>query len=366
MRIDFHGRLADEPEVRVGFIGCGSHAFRNLYPVLQFAPVRLVATCDLELDRARAFAAQFGAEASYDDHRTMLERADLDAVLICTGYDPAGRPLYPSLTMDCLEAGRHVWIEKPPAATCADIDRMKDAAARAGRHVMVGLKKMFFPANEKARQLMDLDEFGSPQLVTIRYPQYLPSVDEFNAYIHHGQNNMVRSFLDHLCHPASLLFYLLGMPETLCYQRSGSGAGAAMFTYASGCVASIAFTHGQANNGGMERTMIVAENSRHLTIENNIKVTLHREPPVRYGESPSYYEGGADAGSTTWEPEFSLGQLYNKGLFLLGYYSEINAFARSILDGTSPTRGTLDQAWQVTRLFEAFAQGPGRVIPLNI
>ena len=43
-RINFHGKLADEPEIRAGFIGCGSHSFRNIYPTFQFAPVDLIAT----------------------------------------------------------------------------------------------------------------------------------------------------------------------------------------------------------------------------------------------------------------------------------------------------------------------------------
>jgi hypothetical protein len=56
--------------------------------------------------------------------------------------------------------------------------------------------------------------------------------------------------------------------------------------------------------------------------------------------------------------------LYNKGLFLLGYYNEVNEFARAILEGRPIVKGTLDQAWQITRLFEAFAQGPGQTISL--
>ena len=72
-----------------------------------------------------------------------------------------------------------------------------------------------------------------------------------------------------------------------------------------------------------------------------------------------------DEGAVTWEPEFSLGQLYNKGLFLLGYYGEINEFSRAILEGRAPSKGTLEHAWQVTRLFEAFAEGPGTEILLN-
>ena len=95
MRIGFNGRLEDEPEIRAGFIGCGSHSFRNLYPVLQFAPVNLVATCDLDLERAEAFARKFGARAWYGNHQAMIEKEELDAVFICTGYDERGRPQRP-------------------------------------------------------------------------------------------------------------------------------------------------------------------------------------------------------------------------------------------------------------------------------
>jgi len=364
MRINFHGRLIDEPQVRAGFIGCGSHAFRNLYPALQFAPVDLVATCDLELDRAQAFARQFGASAAYADYHRMLEVEELDAVFICTGYDERGRPLYPQMAVDVLESGRHVWMEKPPAATCTEIERMQEAARLAGKQAMVGLKKMFFPANEKAKALMDSEDFGTPQLALLRYPQAVPPVEAFAAYLQDGVRNGVQGFLDHLCHPASLLIYLLGMPETLHYARSASGAGLATFGYASGAIASIAMTHGASMNGGMEQTTIVSDRGRHITVENNHRVTLHRLPPLGYGNTPSFYAGAPEEASAVWEPEFSLGQLYNKGLFLLGYRGEIEEFARAILEGRPPVKGTLEQAWQVTRIFEAFAEGPGKEIAL--
>jgi len=64
------------------------------------------------------------------------------------------------LAIDCLRAGRHVWMEKPPAATCAEIERMQAASRESGRGVMVGFKKMFFPANEQAKALMDAPDFG--------------------------------------------------------------------------------------------------------------------------------------------------------------------------------------------------------------
>jgi predicted dehydrogenase len=79
----------------------------------------------------------------------MLAQETLDAVFIVTGYNPLGRPLYPAIAMDCLAAGCHVWMEKPPAASCAEIKRLQQAAAWADRQVMVGFKKMFFPLRLK-------------------------------------------------------------------------------------------------------------------------------------------------------------------------------------------------------------------------
>lgn len=369
MHLNSHGRVVDEPEIRAGFIGCGSHAFRNVYPTFQFAPVRLQATCDLDGARASAFAGKFGAEASYTDHREMLCREKLDAVFIVTGYNDQGRPLYPELAIDCLNAGCHTWIEKPPAATCADIERMQAAAQRADKQVMVGLKKMFFPANEKAIELMHRAEFGAPSLALLQYPEFIPPADDLRTYLRERKplRNVI-GFLDHLCHPTSLLIALFGMPSTLFYQRSASGAGMATFSYPSGCVASLALTGGQAQNGGMERTTIIGEGGHHIVVDNNVRVTYHRNPErpagQGYGNTPSFFTGDPDSANAVWEPEFSLGQLYNKGLFLLGYYGEINEFAHAVLEKQSPCKGTLEQAWQATRIFEAFAEGPGRVIDL--
>ena len=368
MRINFHGKLVDEPEIRAGFIGCGSHSFRNIYATFQYAPVNLVATCDLDLDRARAFAAKFGAKAAYGNHLEMLEKERLDAVFIVTGYDATGRPLYPTLAVDCLNAGCHVWIEKPPASSCAEIEAMQRAAAANGRHVVVGMKKMFFPANEKAKELMSLEEFGCTSLVQIRYPQEVPDAALLREYAQGGTGGWfgVVSFLDHLCHPMSLMVYLMGMPDSFSYERAFNGAAMATFKFAGGAIGSLMLSNGQGFDEGMEQTVIVSDKGRHIVVENNIRVKYHKcVPAMGYGDNPNYFQGAPGDATCSWEPEFSLGQLYNKGLFLLGYYNEVNEFARAILDGRAPAKGTLEQALQVTRVFEAFAEGPGREIRLK-
>ena len=61
MRSSFGGDMTRAEEVRAGFIGCGSHACRNLLPTIAFAPVELAATCDLDADLAGRAARKFGA-----------------------------------------------------------------------------------------------------------------------------------------------------------------------------------------------------------------------------------------------------------------------------------------------------------------
>lgn len=368
MRFNFHGKLVDEKEIRAGFVGCGSHSSRNIYPTFQFAPVNLIATCDFSIEKAKAFAAKFGAQSAYSDYREMIEKEDLDAVFIVTGYDKNGRPTYPPIALDCLNAGCHVWMEKPPAATCAELRQLKEAAESNGKNVQVGLKKMFFPANEKAKELMSTDDFGETSLVMLQYPQHIPTVEEFDLYLNKFERvGSVVGFLDHLCHPVSLLVYLMGMPGTLYYDRSSRGAGVSTFGFESGAVASIAHTQGASSNGGMERTTIISS-GRHIVVDNNVRVSYHRTPPSEpgtgYGSSPNFFTGTTQQTTAVWEPEFSLGQLYNKGLFLLGYYNEVNEFARSILENRPVKKGTLEHALQVTRIFEAYAEGPRKLISL--
>ena len=367
VRLNFHGQPTNERVLRAGFIGCGSHAFRNVYPTLQWAPVELVATCDLDAARAQAFASAFGASRSYQDHRSMLQSEDLDVVFVVTSADDAFRPRYPQLAVDCLDAGCHVWIEKPPAATCADVESMMAAAQRNDRVVMVGFKKMFSPANIKAHEISQLDEFGRISLVRLEYPQRIPTTAEMQRYFaDHEPVEAVLSFLDHLCHPVSLLLFLNGPPQQLYYQRTRNGAGVALFRFADGSLGELACSWGNGSTDGLERTVISSDAGRHVVVDNNLTVSYHRLPFPGYGDVPDFFGAGVDQATVTWRPEFSLGQLYNKGLFVLGYYNEITEFCASVLEGRQPARANLQDAWRATRIFEAFAEGPDIAIDLHL
>src|SRR5690606_901871 len=158
---------------------------------------------------------------------------------------------------DCLRAGRHVWMEKPPAASARDLESLRDLAGDL--NVMVGFKKMFFPANEKAHELMRSPDFGSPRLLTLQYPQFIPPLSDLQRYRDGEAVGSAIGFLDHLCHPVSALLLLFGMPSTLYYDRAANGAGVAVFNFDDGRIATLTLPHGAAINAGMERTTVVSD-----------------------------------------------------------------------------------------------------------
>jgi len=362
--IDFKGMLTDAPRIKVGYIGCGSHSRRNILPALKFASVEPVAICDTDHEKAKVFAKEFGFERAYGNHLEMLDNEDLDAVFIVTWYDEKYRPIYPSLARNGLERGFHIFMEKPPAATSSELISLKEIAGKKNKEIMTAFKKMFFPVNEKAKELSEDDSFGGISMSLLQYPQYLPTQQELTDYNNGTPVGSVCGFLDHLCHPVSLLIYLMGYPVNLFYSRSSNGAGIANFTFDDGSIGSIAMTNGASFNGGMERTQIYAKNPGiHISIENNVRLSLHRNPPgIDYGSTPSFYKGTADQTTSVWEPEFSLGQLYNKGLFLLGYYGEIEAFAQAVLNNKKLDKAGIDDAIIITKIFEAFSKGPDKMI----
>ena len=261
-----------------------------------------------------------------------------------------------------MRAGAHAWIEKPPASSVAEIDEMIAAEEETGRFTMVGFKKCFFPANEKVKEIISRDEFGTPSQVYVRYPQYIPAPGEKADF--RGNRKLV-GFLDHLVHPASVLQYLVGPVKTLQFVRSDSGGGFASLVFRSGAVGSIHFSFGQSGTSPLERLEVVGEGAN-VVVENGVKLTYYRSGsrgPGGYGRSPNYIGADEDA-PLVWEPEWSLGQLYNKGLFLLGYYGEVNEFARCVKENRRPDRCNLDDAREVMKLFEAFRESDGTTIDL--
>jgi predicted dehydrogenase len=314
-----------------------------------------MAICDLNPDRAAHCARLFGARRTYTNHHEMLAAEEPELVFIVTSYDAQHLPVFPALAIDCMEAGAHVWIEKPPAGTSGEIREMIRVSGEMGRHVAVGFKKMFLPANLKAKTLSTRPEFGHINCITARYPQSLP------PYRERADNHKMVGFLDHFVHPHSVLLLLGGPLESLFVTRSSSGTATVALQFKSGAIGNLILSNGQSISSFFERTEVIGE-GENVVVDNNLRVTLYRNGNRKqgYGRSGDYFNVMDDESAPLhWEPEFSLGELHNKGLFLLGYAPEIISYTTRLLEGRGPERGTLDDALEILLVYEAYRKPDG-------
>jgi predicted dehydrogenase len=95
--------------------------------LMQMPNAELVAVCDRFATRTEACVRLFGAQEAYLDYYEMLDKADIDAVLILTAPGT-----HVAFTLAAVEAGKHVLVQKPMATTMADARRIAEAIRKAG------------------------------------------------------------------------------------------------------------------------------------------------------------------------------------------------------------------------------------------
>ena len=122
--------------IRVGIIGCGGIANGKHMPSIKKVPgVEMVAFCDIIRSKAEKAAKDFGtADAKvYEDYKELLADKSIDVVHVCTP-----NRAHSFITVDALDAGKHVMCEKPMAINSAEALKMLEAAKRNGKKLTIG------------------------------------------------------------------------------------------------------------------------------------------------------------------------------------------------------------------------------------
>lgn len=129
-------------KLKIGIIGCGGIANQKHLPALSKLKdkVELVAFCDIELDRAEKAAKEYGTEDAFvcEDYKELLKDKNIDVIHVLT---PNISHSY--ITVDSLEAGKHVMCEKPMAINYEEGKKMLDAAKRTGKKLTVAYQNRF-------------------------------------------------------------------------------------------------------------------------------------------------------------------------------------------------------------------------------
>jgi predicted dehydrogenase len=164
--------------VRVGVVGAGLIAQAEHLPHLSSMRDRfsLVALADPSRTVREALGARYGISGLHADYRAMLDAGGLDAAVVCT---PHGT--HAEIVLAALDAGLHVFVEKPMCITLADADAIIAARDSAGKMVQVGTMKRFDPAVEAMLDALP----GSA--ADLRYVSVAVNDPEFEPYFQPGE-----------------------------------------------------------------------------------------------------------------------------------------------------------------------------------
>ena len=117
----------------------------------------MVAFCDIIEERAVKAAKEFGVEGAkvYTDYRKLLEDESIESVHVCTPNRS-----HSFITIDALEAGKHVMCEKPMAKTYAEAKKMYETAQRTGKKLTIGYQQRWRPDSLYLKEACDNGDLG--------------------------------------------------------------------------------------------------------------------------------------------------------------------------------------------------------------
>ena len=146
---------ASTARLRVGLIGANPDygwSPRAHVPALKALPdlFELTAVCTAHAETAAASAERFEVPLSFHDHQKMVRHPDIDVVVVSVRV-----PKHHHITMDALEAGKHVYTEWPLAANAAEAQELTELARTKAVHTMVGLQARSSPGYLRLKELVE-------------------------------------------------------------------------------------------------------------------------------------------------------------------------------------------------------------------
>jgi predicted dehydrogenase len=308
--------------LRLCMIGAGNHASKNIYPYLhQLKNAVVVANADLDQARAQRVAGRFGIAATHTDYRQMLDLHRPDGVVVCVNSS-----FHAQISLELLNLGYHVYLEKPSCNTLADARAMLQASRRQNRICMTAYKKRFAPAYQKAKAIIAGDSFGKPTLLSLlrtRGP-FKPSDNPIDAYL-----------LQWGCHVVDLVCYLFGEVTEVAAMKTGPSphAYAVTFRFANEAIGNFAVTD-RIKGRNWEQVSLIGSEGVSIQIDNSTEMIAARDNQPFAAHKPDWVSGS------------SLGSVEQ------GYFGELQAFVDAIANNTQP-EANMEQSAHTMAVYEA-------------
>ena len=326
----YEGLEKAEKKIRAVLVGCGEQATNMIHDVITYIDeIQVVGVCDMNRERADWAAARFGLDRSWQDLSEMLRGVEADCAFIVT---IAG--LQAKLARQCVEAGLHVYTEKPTGTLMEDVDELLQTAKERGKLVGVSFNKRYADAYRQMKAAITSEKFGHPNAF----------IAKFIGGYRTNETDLLRVGC---CHFFDLARFLIGeIEEVFAYryeEQVGRHTYAVSVRFENGCVGSLTFgSLGSWVNGyGMEsvevrgdRNMVYAENGRDFTWQKPSRIVQSDTGLANKGTQAVTEEAVA---VEILRPNYSnLGKLATKDFVINGNYGCVKAFADALLAGTVP------------------------------
>ena len=141
-------------KIGVAVIGTGFWGKNHARVYKELPETELVAICDVNPERAKAVAEQFGVKA-YTESDQMLKDKDIQAASICTWSTYLAQEAHKALN-----AGKHVLVEKPMATNSNQAQKLHELAQKSGLHLTVGFLTRFIPGVQFIREAVAKKQVG--------------------------------------------------------------------------------------------------------------------------------------------------------------------------------------------------------------
>lgn len=310
---------------KIGIVGAGGVAGIHAAILAKDSRVRLQSFFDVESSRSQDMANRFGGSAakSVDE---LLERCD--AVFVCTP-----NTTHEEVATRVLDAGRHIFCEKPFALNLASAARLRDRALRSGLVYQVGHNRRFAPVYKILKDTMDRNELRPLSVhAKMNRGELVNPPWVWNARLTGG-------FLyETPVHMFDLMSYFFGPVESVqvaarAHQHDELDDFSILLTFQSGLQATMkTFAHA----------------SWHFPFERFEVYGMHSSYETFEMERISFTTG-LESRTTTFD--FSLASMHEKW----GYIEEDHLFVDA-LDGRSPAPVTAEDGYRVVELIEACYQ----------
>jgi len=161
-------------KIGVAVIGTGFWGRNQARVYKELEETELLAVCDIDTERARNVAKQFGVKP-YVNAGKMLKRKDIEAVSICTWSTSLAKE-----ALKALNAGKHVLVEKPMAANAKQAEKLLETAKKKDLHLTVGFLMRFIPGIQHIKKSVKNKTLGEIVCATAkrvsRWPERIGDV----------------------------------------------------------------------------------------------------------------------------------------------------------------------------------------------